>query len=84
MNKKLPKLNTDEDAETFVAEVDLTEYDLSGMSLVSFEFQQKSKRVILNLSEALFDSIKEEANRSGIPYQHFIRQTLENAVRFRP
>jgi predicted DNA binding CopG/RHH family protein len=32
------------------------------------------------LSEPLFEAIKEEAERSGIPYQRFIRQTLENAV----
>ncbi len=34
----------------------------------------------MRLPEPLLDAIKEEAERSGIPYQRFIRQTLENAV----
>ena len=44
MKKPLPELKTDEEAERFVAEADLTEYDLSGMRLVRFEFQPKSER----------------------------------------
>jgi len=28
----------------------------------------------------LLEAIKQEAQRSGIPYQRFIRQALENAV----
>ena len=39
MKNKLPKLTTDEAAETFVAEADLIEYDLSSLKQVRFEFQ---------------------------------------------
>lgn len=80
MKKKLPKLSTDEAAETFVDEADLSQYDLSGMKPVSFEFQPKSKSITMRLPETLFDAIKEEAERTGVPYQRFIRQTLENAL----
>ncbi|MCX7094554.1 MAG: BrnA antitoxin family protein [Methylobacter sp.] len=80
MKKKLPKLSTDEAAETFVDKADLSQYDLSGMKPVSFEFQPKSKSITMRLPETLFDAIKEEAERSGVPYQRFIRQTLENAL----
>ena len=44
MKKKLPKLTTDEAAETFVAEADLTEYDLSSLKQVRFEFQRLSEQ----------------------------------------
>ena len=80
MKKQLPKLTTDKAAETFIAEADLTEYDLSGLKPVRFEFQPKGRSITMRLSEPLLDAIKEEAERSGIPYQRFIRQALENAV----
>jgi len=80
MKKKFPKLSPDEAAETFVDEADLTQYDLSGMKPVSFEFQPKDKSITMRLPETLFDAIKKEAERSGVPYQRFIRQTLENAL----
>jgi predicted DNA binding CopG/RHH family protein len=34
----------------------------------------------MRLSEPLLEAIKEEAGRSGVPYQRFICQVLENAV----
>jgi predicted DNA binding CopG/RHH family protein len=59
---------------------DLTDYDLSSLTPVRFEFQLKERSITMRLSEPLLEAIKEEAERSGIPYQRFIRQTLENAV----
>lgn len=53
MKKPLPALQTDEDAEAFVAEADLTQYDLSGLKPVSFEFQPKDKRITMRLPETL-------------------------------
>ncbi len=43
MKKPLPRLETDEEAEKFVAEADLTDYDLSGLRMVQFEFEPKSE-----------------------------------------
>ena len=80
MRKKLPKLRSDKEAEEFVAKSDLTEYDLSGMRMVRFEFQPKSERVNMRLPRPLLDAVKVTAAKAGVPYQRFIRQTLEAAV----
>ncbi|GDX85418.1 hypothetical protein LBMAG43_14600 [Methylococcaceae bacterium] len=78
--KKLPELKTDNDAEDFIDTADLTEYDLSVLMPMKFEFQKKERSITLRLSDPLLEAIKQEATRSNMPYQRFIRQTLENAV----
>jgi predicted DNA binding CopG/RHH family protein len=83
MKKKLPTLTSDEEAREFVEIADLTQYNLSGLTPVRFEFQPKDRRVTMRLSESLFQAIKEEAQRSGLPYQRFIRKALEDAVHLR-
>ena len=80
MKKKLPKLHSDEEAEAFVAHADLTEYDLSEMRTVLFEFQPKSERVNMRLPRQLLDAVRSSAAKAGVPYQRFIRQALEEAV----
>ena len=74
MKKKLPKFKTDEEAEAFVDEADLSQYDLSDMNPISFEFQLKEKSITMCLPEMLFDAIKILVY---LPYLRFIRQTLE-------
>jgi predicted DNA binding CopG/RHH family protein len=81
MKKPLPNLQTDAEAERFVAEADLTEYDLSGLRTMQFEFQPKSERLNLRVPKGLLDAVKAAAASVGIPYQRYIRQTLEAAVR---
>ena len=83
MKKKLPKLHSDKEAEDFVAGADLTQYDLSGMRMVRFEFQPKSERVNMRLPKPLLEAVKESAAEAGMPYQRFIRQALEAAVQQR-
>ena len=83
MKEPLPSLRTDEEAERFVAEADLTDYDLSGMRIVRFEFQPKSERVNMRLPKSLLDAVKASAAKAGVPYQRFIRQVLESAVQRR-
>lgn len=83
MKKKLPKLKTDREAEDFIAKSDLTEYDLSDMRLVRFEFQPKSERVNMRLPKPLLEAVKATAADAGMPYQRFIRQALEAAVQRR-
>jgi predicted DNA binding CopG/RHH family protein len=80
MKKKLPSLRTDKDAEDFVANSDLTKYDLSGMRTVQFEFAPKAARINMRLPADLLKAVKMSAARRGVPYQRFIRQTLEQAV----
>jgi predicted DNA binding CopG/RHH family protein len=78
--KKLPALKTDEAAEQFNATADLTQYDLSGMVPVRFEFMPKTERINMRLPEDLLNSVKDRAARDGVPYQRYIRLALERAV----
>jgi predicted DNA binding CopG/RHH family protein len=78
--KKLPALKTDEAAEQFIATADLTQYDLSGMVPVRFEFMPKTERINMRLPEDLLNSVKDRAARDGVPYQRYIRLALERAV----
>jgi predicted DNA binding CopG/RHH family protein len=83
MKKRLPRLDSDEAAAAFVAEADLSEYDLSRMEMVRFEFQPKTERVNMRLPRPLLDAVKASAAKAGMPYQRFIRQALEAAVQQR-
>ena len=80
MKKQLPELNSDEEAESFVASADLTEYDLTKFKTVKFEFQPKTERVNMRLPTALLNAVKASAEKAGIPYQRYIRQVLESAL----
>jgi len=80
MKKKIPTFKTDEEAEEFVATADLTEYDLSGGKPVRFEFERKAARINMRLPETLLEAVKKKAEARGIPYQRYIRETLERDV----
>lgn len=81
MKKALPSLTSDEAAENFVAEADLSQFDLSAFKPHSFEFAPKSKQVNMRFPEALLDAVKVKAASQGMTYQRFIRRTLEAALR---
>jgi len=81
MKKPLPVLNSDEEAEEFVANSNLTDYGLSNFKIEKFEFQPKSERVNMRLPKPLLVAVKAAASRAGVPYQRYIRQVLETAVR---
>ena len=81
MKKSWPPLRTDEEAERFVAEADLTEYDFSKMVPMHFEFAKKDERVNMRLPSDLLAAVKAKAKSRGLPYQRFIREVLERAVR---
>ena len=80
MKKKIPAFKSDRAASAFVEKADLTQYDLSGAQWMRFEIKPKDKSINLRLSEALYDSVRKRAAREGIPYQRFIRLTLEQAI----
>ena len=71
---------TDEEAENFVAEADLSDYDLSGGQVIRFEMRPKDKVVSLRLPEKLLDAVRGAAKREGIPYRRFIRTAIESAL----
>ena len=78
--RKLPAVRTDRAATTFVGRADLTRYDLKGLHPTRFEFAPKSARLNMRLPEDLLTAVKEAAAESGMPYQRFIRQALEQAL----
>ncbi len=78
--RRLPVLRTDRAAASFVADGDLTRYDLSGLQPVRFEFAPKSARLNMRLPENLLAAVKDAAAENGVPYQRFIRQLLERAL----
>ncbi len=77
---RFPELASDEAAETFVAEADLTDYDWSDMKPVRYEFAAKDARINMRLPADLLAAVKERATREHMPYQRFIRRALEGAV----
>ena len=78
--KPFPSFKTDEEAERFVDEADLSTYDFSGFVPMRFEFKAKTANVSMRMPQALLDALKDRAKREGVPYQRFIRQTLEQAL----
>ena len=78
---QLPRLQTDREAERFVADSDLTHYDLSALKSTQFEFAAKEARINMRLPGELLSAVKRAAQQRGVPYQRFIRQTLERAIK---
>jgi predicted DNA binding CopG/RHH family protein len=80
MKKKRPTLTSDEEAEEFVANSNLSEYDLSGMTAMRFELKSKDKSVTLRLPEQLLEAVHSRATHAGVPFQLFVRLALERAL----
>ncbi|BDV36722.1 CopG family antitoxin [Methylocystis iwaonis] len=78
--KPLPTLKSDAEAEAFVAEADLTEFDLSTLVPVRFELKRKDKSVNLRLPDDLLTAVRKQAEKEKMPYQRFIRLALEKAL----
>lgn len=80
MKKKFPDFKSDAEAEAFVDTADLSKYDFSQFKPVQFEFQAKTERVNMRLPADLLKAVRSKAEAEGMPYQRFIRATLERAV----
>lgn len=78
--KPWPTLDSDEAAENFVAEADLSQYDWSAMTPARFEFHEKDARVTMRMPQRQLDAIKAEAARRGVKYQRLIRELLEQGL----
>jgi len=78
---KLPRLRSDRQAEQFIASSDLTQFDLSTLKPTQFEFAPKEARINMRLPGELLSAVKRAAKRRGVPYQRFVRQTLEQAIK---
>jgi predicted DNA binding CopG/RHH family protein len=75
-----PPIKTDEAAERFIDQADLTRFDLSRFRSMNFEFEKKTARVNMRLPEPLLRAVKAKAQTRGIPYQRLIREAIERAL----
>jgi predicted DNA binding CopG/RHH family protein len=80
MKKKFPEWTSDEEAEAFVANADLREYDMSDMVPVRFELKPKDKTISLRLPEQLLKAVQEGAQQAKMPYQRFMRLLIEQGL----
>jgi len=81
MSKKLPALKNDKAAEDLLKK-DLSDYiSAENLEAFPFEYRPKQKSVNLRISDELLTAIRVAARRRGIPYQRYIRQALEQALR---
>jgi predicted DNA binding CopG/RHH family protein len=80
MKKKIPSFKSDKQAERFVDTADLSDYDLSGLKPVQFEFEKKSAQLNMRVPKALLDAVKQRSAKRGIPYTRFIREAVEAAL----
>ena len=77
--EEVPRLKTDKDAETFLAQ-DLSELDFSQFKPARFEFEKKDEQINMRVPRPLLAALKARAKARGIPYTRFIRETLERAM----
>lgn len=78
--KEIPSFKSNEEAEEFVENSDLTQFDLSKFIPVKFEFEPKDEVINIRLSSKLLNSIKNKAKENNIPYTRFIRLVLEQSI----
>lgn len=78
--KSMPSLRSDAAAERFVADADLSKYDLTGFKPMHFEVKAKAAVLNMRLSPALLDAVKAKAEAKGIPYTRYVRMLMESDV----
>jgi predicted DNA binding CopG/RHH family protein len=79
-SKPMPSLRSDAAAERFVADSDLSEYDLTGFKPMRFEIEPKAGALNMRLPVALLDAVKARAKAVGVPYTRYVRMLLEMDV----
>ena len=78
--KTLPPLLTDAEAEAFVENADLSEYDLSGFKPMRFEFAKKEARLEMRIAQDQLDALKAAAKKQGIPPSRLARILIEQGI----
>lgn len=74
---QMPSLRSDVEAEEFIENADLTQYDLSQFQPMRFELAPKSAVMNVRLPGALLQALKEKADAKGIPYTRYVRMLVE-------
>ena len=78
--KPMPSLPSDDAAEDFVANADMTSYYLSSFKPMHFEIEPKSAALNMRLPASLLEALKSKAKAKGVPYTRYVRMLLENDV----
>ena len=78
--KNLPSLESDQEAERFVAEADLSQFDLSGFKSMDFELEKKDVNISIRFSQGQLHQVRAEAEKRNVPYQRFIRQLIQRGL----
>jgi len=79
MKKKLPRLKSDKQAESYLAQ-DLSALDFSQFKPVRFEFEKKDEQINMRVPSGLLAALKARAKARGIRYTRLIRETLERSM----
>lgn len=83
-SKQMPSLRNDAEAEEFVEQADLSQYDLSGFKPMRFEIEPKDAALNMRIPVGLLEAVKAKAKAKGIPYTRYVRMLLEADVAKRP
>ena len=78
--REFQKLATDQAAIDEVANIDLSEYDLSKFKPMRFEFQKKSARLELRIPEEQLEALKVIAEEKGIPHTRLVRFFIDQGM----
>ena len=78
MKQPLPSLHSDEQAERFVDEADLSEYDLSGGRQVRFHFTERTATVTLRSSD--LDAATARAASEGVPLDAYLGRLVHDRL----
>jgi len=85
--KPFPKFASDEEAERFLEQADLGEYELIAGGIPADEWfarldaLYKDARVNLRLPRAMVEAYKQKAKEQRIPYQRLMRLELQKALK---
>lgn len=79
MQRRVPRLRTDEEAEA-VLDQDLSHLDFSQFRAVNFEFAAQAERINIRIPKPLLDALKRRASARGIPYTRFVREIMEREI----
>ena len=77
--KKFPTFETDEEAERFVDEADLSEYDFSEFRPVNFKMTGEGVVMVPVLPDDLQLEAKAAADAKGMDYVDFMRDAVKKA-----
>lgn len=78
--KPWPTLRSDEQAEDFVANADLSEYDWSLAEPVTYEFEKKAAALNMRIPRPLLDAVKARARAKGMPFTRYVRMLMEQDI----